>query len=95
MEIQRPSLTTSSTGALPEQGEALITMKTFASAMDVSESTVWAWSKTDPNFPPLVRRGERFTRVQLSKAREYITSMTGGEAKESPAKRKKTGDTPE
>lgn len=78
--------------SLPEHGEALITMKTFAAAMEVSESTVWGWSKSDPNFPPIVRRGERFTRIHLSKAREYIASMTtGGEAKVSPAQRKVLG----
>jgi predicted DNA-binding transcriptional regulator AlpA len=91
------SATASSTEpvVLPSHGEALITMKTLAAAMDVSESTAWAWARTDPNFPPLVRRGERFTRLQLSAARDYIASMTGGEAKESPAKRKKSSEAAE
>lgn len=90
-QLQPPPLTFPSTGALPEQGEALITMKTFAAAMEVHESTAWGWAKDDPNFPTLVRRGGRFTRVKLSDARDYIAGMTSGVPRESPAKRKKGG----
>lgn len=74
---------------LPSDGEALITVKMFAAALGVSESTVWDWAKTDPLFPPLVRRGERFTRVRLTQAREYIAGMSAGVAKLGPAKHAK------
>ena len=67
--------------ALPETGEALITAKMFAAAMQVSESSLWSWAKSDPEFPRPVRRGERFTRFKLSDARAYIDSLTEGVAK--------------
>lgn len=65
----RPSRPVTLGAALPAEGDALITMATFAAAMEISESTAWQWSKADPEFPTLVRKGSKFTRVRLTDAR--------------------------
>ena len=73
--------------ALPETGEALLTPKQVALALGVSEASVWAWVKSDVEFPTSVRRGERFTRFRLSEIRAYIAGLTAGVPKVSPAQR--------
>jgi predicted DNA-binding transcriptional regulator AlpA len=72
---------------LPAEGEGLITMKALAAAMDVCEATVWDWAKTDPNFPTIIRRGQRFTRLKLSEARAYINQLQPGKSKGAPKPR--------
>jgi predicted DNA-binding transcriptional regulator AlpA len=73
---------------LPESGEALLTVKQFACALGISETSLWAWARNDPEFPRPVRRGERFTRFKLTDARSYIESLQTGVRGPRPAERR-------
>ena len=76
--------------SLPAEGEALLPARVCAGAAGVSESTWWAWV-AEPGFPVQpVRRGERFTRFKLSEMRDWIASLSAGDAKESPAQRRRS-----
>lgn len=76
--------------ALPAEGEALLTAKTCAAVLEISESTWWAWV-AEPDFPiQPVRRGERWTRFRLSEVRDWMTALTAGDPKESPSQRKRS-----
>ena len=67
--------------------DALLSAKTCAAALEISESTWWAWV-SDPNFPVRpVRHGERFTRFRRSEFSAWMGSLRTGEAKVSPNSR--------
>src|SRR5665213_485876 len=67
--------------------DALLTAKTCAAALEISESTWWAWV-SDPNFPVRsVRHGERFTRFRRSEFSAWMGSLRTGNAKASPNRR--------
>lgn len=71
---------------LPPTGEALLTPKQFQSVLGLrSQSTLWDWAKKDPNFPPAIRRGERFTRYRLSDVRQYINLLSKTPGAPAPA----------
>ena len=62
--------------ALPETGDGLISMGQFAQVLSVVEATAWAWAKSDPNWPPIIRRGARFSRMRIVDCRTYLAALT-------------------
>jgi predicted DNA-binding transcriptional regulator AlpA len=74
------------TFSLPESGELLLTISQVADILGQSESQTWADAKK-PDFPPLIRRGSRCTRVKASDLRAYIASLESKPAKTMPAQR--------
>jgi predicted DNA-binding transcriptional regulator AlpA len=82
MDIQRRESLLSAYPSLVE--DALLSAKTCAAALEISESTWWAWV-SDPDFPVRpVRFGERFTRFRRSALSAWIESLPPGGAKPSP-----------
>jgi predicted DNA-binding transcriptional regulator AlpA len=80
----------SETPALPEPPvpatEMLLSAKTCAAALEIAESTWWAWV-SDPAFPVRpVRYGERFTRFRRSELSAWIASLSSVSAKPSPVR---------
>lgn len=51
-------------------------IKAAAERLDCGVSTVWAWAKTDPDFPPLTRIG-RTTSISAKALDEYVAKKTG------------------
>lgn len=47
-----------------------------AERLGIATSTFWAWAKSDPDFPPLVRFGARCTSVSAAAIDAYIQSKT-------------------
>ena len=47
-----------------------------AERLGIATSTFWAWAKSDPDFPPLVRFGTRCTSVSAAAIDAYIQSKT-------------------
>lgn len=81
-------------GGSPLLDDALLSAKTCAAALEISESTWWAWV-SDPQFPVQpVRHGERFTRFRRSQFSAWMTALGAGEAKEAPNRRRKSQQAP-
>ena len=89
MNIRRHEAWTTYGQPLEAVEDALLSARTCAAALEISESTWWAWV-SDPNFPVRpVRHGERFTRFRRSQFSAWMNSLTTGGAKDSPRKRHK------
>jgi len=71
----------------PPGMDALLSAKTCAAALEIAESTWWAWV-SDPAFPVRpVRYGQRFTRFRSSELSAWISSLASGAAKPSSMRR--------
>lgn len=64
--------------ALPETGEAMLTVKEVSAALGIGPTSVWKRVKCDPAFPQPVRYGTRCTRFRLSALRAYVAALSGG-----------------
>lgn len=60
---------------LPEQGQGVIKLPQFASALGIGIATVYRRAKHEPNFPKIIRFGARCSRVDLDDARRYLAEV--------------------
>jgi predicted DNA-binding transcriptional regulator AlpA len=71
----------------PPAVDVLLSAKSCAAALEIAESTWWAWV-SDPSFPVRpVRYGERFTRFRSSELSAWISSLASGAAKPNSMRR--------
>lgn len=55
-----------------QQHDIQLRPRQAAARLGIAVSTFWAWAKSDPDFPKLVRFGSRCTSVSALALDEYI-----------------------
>ena len=57
--------------------DALLTLRTASALAGLSEATLYRKAKTDPTFPPLVKLGQRCTRIRAGALTAWLASKAG------------------
>lgn len=57
--------------------DALLTLRTASAVAGLSEATLYRKAKTDPTFPPLVKLGQRCTRIRAGALTAWLASKAG------------------
>ena len=57
--------------------DALLTLRTASAVAGLSEATLYRKAKSDPTFPPLVKLGQRCTRIRAGALTAWLASKAG------------------